>query len=170
MGIPSPEDCAKAPDRTRFQKHTAFSSISKASIYLFLEVVCKSQRERKMRRFPPIFEHICDQNYSHTVPQNFNLSYILPEAKYIRKARRKAIAIRKPPRKTARLYYIWFPFVGMPSALGARIWVKSQNHQCDKIGQHPVQMGGNAQLRQQIHAVTVQIQAAVGRCDTFEEA
>ena len=31
-------------------------------------------------------------------------------------------------------------------------------------------MGGNAQLRQQIHAVTVQVQAAVGRCDTFEEA
>ena len=47
---------------------------------------------------------------------------------------------------------------------------EGQHHQRDDIRQHPVNMGADADLRQPVHAVAVDVQAGVGRGNALEQA
>ena len=56
--------------------------------------------------------------------------------------------------------------LGGPGLLGG----EGQNHQGDQIGQHPVDMGADAQLGQEEYPVAVDIDAGVGGGDALEQA
>ena len=56
--------------------------------------------------------------------------------------------------------------LGCPGLFGG----KRQHDQRDEIGQHPVEMGADADLRQEIHAVAVDVDAGVRGRHALEEA